>query len=186
MRNRTSKSSMTIGKQSLIGVFVLVSVIVFSILYILEVSARPFLEGKQHAEQVATQYAGVTMISEVARYSGEKSYYSVAGKNQADEDLLVLIPEESSDILVYKAEAGISQEEAKTIAKENGAGEIEKVTFGYFKDQPIWEVKSGQTYYAITFEGGQLLVKEGIWSYQNECLKWKKVWPWLRERVPRN
>lgn len=125
-------------------------------------SARPFLEGEQHAEQVATQYAGVTVISEVARYNGEKSYYSVAGKSQADEDLLVLIPEESSDILVYKAEAGISQEEAKTIAKENGAGEIVKVTFGYFKDQPIWEVKSGSIYYTIAFEDGLLLGKEGI------------------------
>ncbi|MGT2950655.1 DUF5590 domain-containing protein [Streptococcus cuniculi] len=161
-RNRTSKSSMTLGKQSLIGVFVLVSVIVFSILYILEVSARPFLQGQEQAEQVATQYAGVTSISKVARYNGEKSYYSVAGKNQADEDVLVLIPEESSEILVYKVAEGISQEEAKTIAKENGAGEISKVTFGYFKNQPIWEVKSGQTYYAIAFEGGKLLSKEGI------------------------
>ncbi len=153
---------MTLGKQSLIGVFVLVSVIVFSILYILEVSARPFLQGQEQAEQVAIQYAGVTSISKVARYNGEKSYYSVTGKNQAAEDVLVLIPEESSEILVYKAVEGISQEKAEAIAKENGAGEISKVTFGYFKNQPIWEVKSGQIYYAITFEGGKLLSKEGI------------------------
>ncbi|MBF0787673.1 DUF5590 domain-containing protein [Streptococcus sp. 19428wC2_LYSM12] len=162
MRNRTSKSSMTFGKQSLIGVFVLVSVIVFSILYILEVSAHPFLQGQQQAEQVAIQYAGISSISRITRYNGEKSYYSVAGKNQADEALLVLIPEASSNILVFKATDGISQEEAETIAAENGASEIDKVTFGYFNNQPIWEVKSGQTYYTIAFEDGALLSKEGI------------------------
>ncbi|OLF48040.1 hypothetical protein BU200_09905 [Streptococcus acidominimus] len=162
MRNRMGKSSMTLGKQSLIGMFVLVSVIVFSILYVLEVSARPFLQGRQQAEQLARQYAGIASISKISRYNGEKSYYMVDGKNQSEEHLLVLIPEASSDILVYKATDGISQEEAENIAKEKGAGEIAKVTFGYFNNQPIWEVKSGQTYYTIAFEDGSLLSKEGI------------------------
>ena len=39
---------------------------------------------------------------------------------------------------------------------------IDKVTIGYFKDQPIWEVKSGGTYYLIGFESGQLVSKEGL------------------------
>lgn len=162
MRNRTNKSSMTLGKQTLMGVFVLVSVIVFSILYVLEVSARPFLVGRKQAEQVASQYAGIISISKVMRYNGETSYYSVAGKNQEEEDLFVLIPEASSDILVYEARDGISQEEAEAIAKENGASEIQKVTFGSFQNQPIWEVKSGQTYYTIAFKDGELLSKEGL------------------------
>ncbi|MBF0775793.1 MULTISPECIES: cell wall elongation regulator TseB-like domain-containing protein [Streptococcus] len=162
MRNRISKSRMTFGKQSLIGVFVLVSVIVFSILYVLEISARPFLAGQKQAEQIAMQHAGLALISKIERYNGETSYYSVMGRNQADEELLLLIPEESSELLVYKATDGISQEEAKAIAKENGASNIVKVAFGYSNDQPIWEVKSGKTYYTIAFEDGRLLSKEGI------------------------
>ncbi|MTB64987.1 peptidase [Streptococcus sp. zg-86] len=137
-------------------------VLTFSILYIIEVSAKPFLEGQQEAKQIAMDYAGVASITKVSRYTGESSYYSITGKNQSEEDVLVLIPEESSAILVYKATDGISQEEAKAIAKENGAGEVTKVTFGYAKNQPIWEIKSGQTYYMISFENGTFLSKEGI------------------------
>ncbi|WP_368849613.1 cell wall elongation regulator TseB-like domain-containing protein [Streptococcus handemini] len=161
-RNASYKHSMSLAKQYAVGLFVLVSVLIFSFLYILEASAKPFLEGQQHAEQIAVDYAGVTSIASVARYTGETSYYSVSGKNQSGEDILVLIPESSSDILVYKAVDGISQEEAKATAKENGAGKITKVTFGYAKNQPIWEVKSGQAYYIISFENGTFLSKEGI------------------------
>ncbi|MGT2800790.1 cell wall elongation regulator TseB-like domain-containing protein [Streptococcus marmotae] len=161
-RNVSYKNGMTLGKQYAIGFFVLVSVLIFSFLYILEVSAKPFLEGRQHAEQIAIDYAGVSSITNVARYTGETSYYSVSGTNQENEPIFVLISEESSNIFVYKATEGISQEDAKAIAKENGAGEIERVVLGYFNNQPIWEVKSGQTYYVISFENGTFLSKEGI------------------------
>ena len=48
------------------------------------------------------------------------------------------------------------------IAKDNGAKQIDKVTFGYIDGQPIWEVKSETTYYNVDFETGTILRKEGL------------------------
>ena len=69
---------------------------------------------------------------------------------------------EASSRLAKELDQGVSQSKAESIAKENGAGTIDKVTMGYFQDQPIWEVKSGGTYYLIGFESGQLVSKEGL------------------------
>lgn len=162
MRHDLHQKRMTFQKQTLVGLFVLVTVILFSVLYILEVSARPFLQGRQYAEQVAQSYAGLSTITDVAFYNGETSYYSVSGQNEEDKELLVLIPEESSDILIYQADAGISKVTAGEIAQENGAEDIKKITFGYQNNQPIWEVYSDKGYYIISFEDGRLMSKEGI------------------------
>ena len=48
------------------------------------------------------------------------------------------------------------------MAKENGATSIDKTTFGYLDGQPVWEIKSGSTYYNIGFESKTLLSKEGL------------------------
>ena len=40
--------------------------------------------------------------------------------------------------------------------------DLDKVEFGYVKEQPIWEVKSGTIYYNVGFETGTLLSKEGL------------------------
>ena len=57
---------------------------------------------------------------------------------------------------------GMSQAEAEQVAKENGATSIDKTTFGYLEGQPVWEIKSGSTYYNIGFESKTLLSKEGL------------------------
>ena len=92
----------------------------------------------------------------------QESYYSLLGKTSKGVKKAVLIAKDSNEIRVYRLDQGVSQGEAESIAKENGAGTIDKVTMGYFKDQPIWEVKSGGTYYLIGFESGQLVSKEGL------------------------
>ena len=84
------------------------------------------------------------------------------GKNRKKTQLAVLIEADSDKIYTYELFKGISQEKAKQIAKESGAKQIDKVTFGYVKEQPIWEVKSGTIYYNVGFETGTLLSKEGL------------------------
>ncbi|MEW4353571.1 DUF5590 domain-containing protein [Streptococcus pneumoniae] len=138
------------------------SVLAFSFLYVLETAMSPYRLEKDSGKAIAQKYADLTEVDSFDFFHGKDSYDSFLGKNSKGEKIAVLIQKKNGKIYVYDLDKGISQEDAKTIAKENGANEIDKVTFGYFKDQPIWEVKSSQTYYAITFEGGQLLGKEGI------------------------
>lgn len=149
-------------KQYAIGLFVLVSVITFSALYLLESSAQPFTAAKKHAEEVAQNYAGVTNISQVAIYNGKETYYAVQGQNQSGEAVFVLVPETSSDIFVYRATEGISQADAIQRAQENGAGTASRTVLGYEDGHAVWEVKAGTAYYLIDFKTGELIKKEGV------------------------
>jgi len=78
------------------------------------------------------------------------------------EEEAVLISKNSNKIHVYRLQDGMSQAEAEQAAKENGATSIDKTTFGYLDGQPVWEIKSGSTYYNIGFESKTLLSKEGL------------------------
>ncbi len=161
-RRRTQNKGLTLGKQLLLGGFILISVLVFSGLYFIELATSPFVSAKEKAEQVAKDYADIQSVSSVSTYNGSASYYSLVGENTDGQEVLVLIATDSSDIFVYQMDQGISQEEAESIAQENGATTVDKVTLGYEADQPIWEVKSGTAYYLIGFESGELIKKEGI------------------------
>ena len=138
------------------------TVLTFSFLYILNLSMNPYQSAKETASKVARQYPDLDEVDRFTIYNGKKSYYSLLGKNRKKTQLAVLIEADSDKIYTYELSKGISQEKAEKIAKDNGAKQIDKVTFGYIDGQPIWEVKSETTYYNVDFETGTILRKEGL------------------------
>ncbi|AGU76206.1 Peptidase propeptide and YPEB domain protein [Streptococcus intermedius] len=138
------------------------TVLTFSFLYILNLSMNPYQSAKETASKVARQYTDLDEVDRFTIYNGKKSYYSLLGKNRKKTQLAVLIEADSDKIYTYELSKGISQEKAEKIAKDNGAKQIDKVTFGYIDGQPIWEVKSETTYYNVDFETGTILRKEGL------------------------
>ena len=122
----------------------------------------PYQSAKETASKVARQYTDLDEVDRFTIYNGKKSYYSLLGKNRKKTQLAVLIEADSDKIYTYELSKGISQEKAEKIAKDNGAKQIDKVTFGYIDGQPIWEVKSETTYYNVDFETGTILRKEGL------------------------
>ena len=138
------------------------TVLTFSFLYILNLSMNPYQSAKETASKVARQYTDLDEVDRFTIYNGKKSYYSLLGKNRKKTQLAVLIEADSDKIYTYELSKGISQEKAEKIAKDNGAKQIDKVTFGYVDGQPIWEVKSETTYYNVDFETGTILRKEGL------------------------
>lgn len=167
-RRRTKRSireqiqPFSIWKQFLIGFFVLFSVLTFSILYVLESATKPFVTVEDNARKVAKEFAHLAEISDVTIFNGKESFYTVKGKDASGQEVFVLVPETSSTIYLYPVSDGISEEEAKQRAVENGAGQIDKTVFGYQDGHAIWEVKSAQAYYLIDFKTGELIKKEGL------------------------
>ena len=123
---------------------------------------NPYQSAKETASKIARQYTDLDEVDRFTTYNGKKSYYSLLGKNRKKTQLAVLIEADSDKIYTYELSKGISQEKAEKIAKDNGAKQIDKVTFGYIDGQPIWEVKSETTYYNVDFETGTILRKEGL------------------------
>ncbi|MCI3917386.1 DUF5590 domain-containing protein [Streptococcus intermedius] len=162
MKNRRKNDRNFIVWQYIIGSAMVLTVLTFSFLYILNLSMNPYQSAKETASKIARQYTDLDKVDRFAIYNGKKSYYSLLGKNRKKTQLAVLIEADSDKIYTYELSKGISQEKAEKIAKDNGAKQIDKVTFGYIDGQPIWEVKSETTYYNVDFETGTILRKEGL------------------------
>lgn len=148
--------------QFVVGISLFITVLTFSIFIIWDISSAPYVEMKQHATQVARDYADIQTVDTFSIYNGSETYYSIIGVNSEGQSLAVIIPENSNTVFVYPMENGISKDEAQAIAKENGAGDVEKVVLGYKDGKPIWEVKSGTAYYIVNFETGNFIKKEGL------------------------
>ncbi|MFM0776926.1 DUF5590 domain-containing protein [Streptococcus suis] len=148
--------------QFVVGISLFITVLTFSIFIIWDISSAPYVEMKQHATQVARDYADIQTVDTFSIYNGSETYYSIIGVNSEGQSLAVIIPENSNTVFVYPTENGISMDEAQAIAKENGAGDIEKVVLGFKDGKPIWEVKSGTAYYLVNFETGDFIKKEGL------------------------
>ncbi|HEM2752271.1 TPA: DUF5590 domain-containing protein [Streptococcus suis] len=148
--------------QFVVGISLFITVLTFSIFIIWDISSAPYVEMKQHATQVARDYADIQTVDTFSIYNGSETYYSIIGVNSEGQSLAVIIPENSNTVFVYPTENGISMDEAQAIAKENGAGDIEKVVLGFKDGKPIWEVKSGTAYYLVEFETGSFVKKEGL------------------------
>ena len=161
-RYRGQTGPISTGRQVLIGFFVLLTVLTFSALYVLEAATKPFSTVENHAIAVAKDYAGVSGVSQVTIFNGKATYFTVHGKNEAGQEVYVLIPERSSEIFVYQVSEGLSQADAERRAQENGAEKIEKTVLGYQDGHAIWEVKAGLSYYLIDFKTGELMKKEGL------------------------
>lgn len=148
--------------QFVVGISLFITVLTFSIFIIWDISSAPYVEMKQHATQVARDYADIQTVDTFSIYNSSETYYSIIGSDSKGQSLAVIIPENSNTVFVYPMENGISKDEAQTVAKENGAGDVEKVVLGYKDGKPIWEVKSGTAYYLVEFETGSFVKKEGL------------------------
>jgi hypothetical protein len=145
-----------------IGFFLVLTSLVFSFFMILHLAIEPWQSAKEGSQKIAKEYADLESLTSFAIYNGKESYYSLIGKTSKKEEEVVLISKNSNKIHVYRMEDGMNQAEAEQLAKENGATSIDKTTFGYLDGQPVWEIKSGSTYYNIGFESKTLLSKEGL------------------------
>ncbi|MGQ7462299.1 cell wall elongation regulator TseB-like domain-containing protein [Streptococcus suis] len=152
----------TVLGQFVVGISLFITVLTFSIFIIWDISSAPYVEMKQHATQVARDYADIQTVETFSIYNSSETYYSIIGADSEGQSLAVIIPENSNTVFVYPMENGISKDEAQAIAKENGAGAVEKVVLGYKDGKPIWEVKSGTAYYLVEFETGSFVKKEGL------------------------
>ena len=123
---------------------------------------EPYRVARSNSIELARKYAGVSKVDSFGIYNGDKTYYSLLGETDREKKKSVLIEKGSDKIFVYELSEGTSKKQAEKIAKKNGADAIDKVTFGYLNDRPIWEVKSGKSYYIVDFEKRKLLSKEGL------------------------
>jgi hypothetical protein len=162
VKNRRKRNKKILIWQYVIGIGILLTVLAFSLLNLFNLSMEPYRVARSNSIELARKYAGVSKVDSFGIYNGDKTYYSLLGETDQEKKKAVLIEKGSDKIFVYELSEGTSKKQAEKIAKKNGADAIDKVTFGYLNDRPIWEVKSGKSYYIVDFEKRKLLSKEGL------------------------
>ncbi len=142
--------------QHIIGICVLVLTVLFSWLFLAEKTSDRMQDQMEQARNIALSHSSMAKIDTESFFHGKEAYLSFIGKDQEGQELAVLVAEVDDQVYTYPLKEGISQKKAKAIVKEKSKDVIDRVTFGRFKGKPIWEVKSGRSYYVVDFKTGKV------------------------------
>lgn len=127
------------------------------------IANHPRSQARRQAYSMAEKYAHVDHPTGFYVYNREKTYYTVSGKNQHGQQVLVMISQKGGNINVIKQSKGINNQQAvQTVRAKENPRKILRTAPGYFNDKLVWEVtymnkKGALCYDLINFKTGQFV-----------------------------
>lgn len=112
---------------------------------------------------LAKSKANLTTVSNFFIYNQERTYYSVAGVNNKNQQLLVIVPANSNHVTVLKQSSGITGREAiQVVQKRHQIRRVLHTALGLYKKTPVWEVayyntKGKLNYALVNFKNGKIV-----------------------------
>lgn len=160
MPSETDKEKKKRTRLFIAGV-VLLFIIFFSIIFYVRAS-RPLRQARQEAVVIAEKTAKIKTVDDFYWFTRKGSYFTVSGKNDKNQQLLVVIPESGKNVRIYQQDDGITAKKAQqTIAHRYKNESFKKTSFGLFKKKPVWEVVTsddkGNNYYLLQFKDGKIV-----------------------------
>ena len=150
------KNNLFIVWQHIIGICILVLTILYSWLFLAEKTSDRMQDQIAQARNIALSHSSIATIETESFFHGREAYLSFIGKDQEGQELAVLVAQADDAVYTYPLKEGVSSKEAASVVKEKSKDAIDRVTFGRFKGKPIWEVKSGRSYYVVDFKTGKV------------------------------
>lgn len=141
---------------------VLLTLLIFGIL-IFTHSTKPRREMEAQAVEIAQKYADMDKdkVDRFYWFTWNKTYYSVLGTNTDGKKVIAIIPKDGGNVRVVNQSEGYSENKIRALMSANyGNPTVKKVTLGYYKDEPVWEVVAENkdkelTYYLLSFKSGE-------------------------------
>ncbi len=124
------------------------------------VGNHPKAEAERQATTIAKRYANLKTRTDFYIYNRENTYYTVAGKNNKGQRILVIVPQKNGSVRVVKQSTGLTEQQALAQVKSNEHPKrVLKVVPGIFNDKVVWEVtylnsKGNLCYDLINFKTG--------------------------------
>ena len=150
------KNNLFIVWQHIIGICILVLTVLFSWLFLAEKTSDHMQDQMAQARKIALSRSSIATIETESFFHGKEAYLSFIGKDQEGQELAVVVAQADDAVYTYSLKEGVSSKEAASVVKEKSQDAIDRVTFGRFKGKPIWEVKSGRSYYVVDFKTGKV------------------------------
>ena len=117
-------------------------------------------EAERQATTIAKRYANLKTRTDFYIYNRENTYYTVAGKNNKGQRILVIVPQKNGSVRVVKQSTGLTEQQALAQVKSNEHPKrVLKAVPGIFNDKVVWEVtylnsKGNLCYDLINFKTG--------------------------------
>ncbi|ABO67460.1 MULTISPECIES: DUF5590 domain-containing protein [Geobacillus] len=112
----------------------------------------------------AKEAVGLVDVKKVYTYYGDEACTVFIGRTKQEEtDVVVWVPEKKGDIVVKKANSGISEAEARAILqRDRHPQRVIDVTLGMEKGVPLWELtyidaEGRYSFYYLHFADGSFL-----------------------------
>lgn len=124
------------------------------------VGNHPKAEAERQATTIAKRYANLKTRTDFYIYNRENTYYTVAGKNNKGQRILVIVPQKNGSVRVVKQSTGLTEQQALAQVKRNEHPKrVLKAVPGIFNDKVVWEVtylnsKGNLCYDLINFKTG--------------------------------
>ncbi|WP_295728139.1 DUF5590 domain-containing protein [uncultured Limosilactobacillus sp.] len=129
------------------------------------IANHPRRQARHEAYSMAKQYAHVDHPTGFYVYNRDRTYYTVAGKNQHNKQVLVIIPDKGGHITIINQSKGINRQQAVArVSSSERPRRIIRTAPGYFNDRIVWEVtyinsKGALCYDLINFHTGKFVQK---------------------------
>ncbi|RXA56125.1 DUF5590 domain-containing protein [Limosilactobacillus mucosae] len=124
------------------------------------VGNHPKAEAERQATTIAKRYANLKTRTDFYIYNRENTYYTVAGKNNKGQRILVIVPQKNGSVRIVKQSTGLTEQQALAQVKSNEHPKrVLKAVPGIFNDKVVWEVtylnsKGNLCYDLINFKTG--------------------------------
>lgn len=124
------------------------------------VGNHPKAEAERQATTIAKRYANLKTRTGFYIYNRENTYYTVAGKNNKGQRILVIVPQKNGSVRVVKQSTGLTEQQALAQVKSSEHPKrVLKAVPGIFNDKVVWEVtylnsKGNLCYDLINFKTG--------------------------------
>ena len=76
------------------------------------VGNHPKAEAERQATTIAKRYANLKTRTDFYIYNRENTYYTVAGKNNKGQRILVIVPQKNGSVRVVKQSTGLTEQQA--------------------------------------------------------------------------
>ncbi|MGQ3490624.1 cell wall elongation regulator TseB-like domain-containing protein [Limosilactobacillus mucosae] len=124
------------------------------------VGNHPKAEAERQATTIAKRYANLKTRTDFYIYNRENTYYTVAGKNNKGQKILVIVPQKNGSVRIVNQSTGLTEQQALAQVKSNEhPKKVLKAVPGIFNDKVVWEVtylnsKGNLCYDLINFKTG--------------------------------
>lgn len=144
----------------MVSSFILFCLLALGIWLALYQAISPQISAKKNLENLANHYAKLTDIRDFATFNGQDTYYSITGRDDTQQEVLLLLKAGSNAPELINLSRIIDKAELLALAQEENLTP-EEISFGRYDNQLVWEVKSQGRYYLFDAQTGHLIT---IWG----------------------